>query len=340
MKKIRAAVVGYGNIGRFTLEALEAAEDFEVAGIVRRHGAENKPAELANYEVVKEISELKDEDVAILRMFRLCKESRFEGRVHEHMVPLLGEAYAFTDYVHHFGYAYASEEEKGQKARRNLQILLPEYEKNPEDLRLLVHLVNEYHCAEEKDEEVALALRGIELCAKKAGEGLSVGAVLSSLLCVVLDDLYRGEGEVLEASRAEHQAGEGLKRCEAYRSFTGVNDMCLAVIAYYEVLFAAACGRPEIAQSAAHEYETLRKYFSEHRAKLIGQSSFFSEKIFDKGPADAVAAALQLAELKTNIETLIAAGKKAQAGQLLQMLVKMYPSDGGIQRMLCETEHP
>ena len=66
MKKIRAAVVGYGNIGKFTLEALEAAPDFEVAGIVRRHGAANKPAELSNYEVVKDIKELKDVDVAIL----------------------------------------------------------------------------------------------------------------------------------------------------------------------------------------------------------------------------------------------------------------------------------
>ena len=36
MKKIRAAIVGYGNIGHYALEALEAANDFEVAGIVRR----------------------------------------------------------------------------------------------------------------------------------------------------------------------------------------------------------------------------------------------------------------------------------------------------------------
>ena len=35
MKKIRAAIVGYGNIGRYALEALEAANDFEVAGIVK-----------------------------------------------------------------------------------------------------------------------------------------------------------------------------------------------------------------------------------------------------------------------------------------------------------------
>ncbi len=66
MKKIRAAVVGYGNIGHYTLQALEAAPDFEVAGIVRRNGAENKPQELAGYEVVKDIRELEDVDVAIL----------------------------------------------------------------------------------------------------------------------------------------------------------------------------------------------------------------------------------------------------------------------------------
>ena len=66
MDKIRAAVVGYGNIGKSVVEALQAAPDFEIAGIVRRSGAENKPAELANYEVVKDIKELKDVDVAIL----------------------------------------------------------------------------------------------------------------------------------------------------------------------------------------------------------------------------------------------------------------------------------
>lgn len=66
MKKIRAAVVGYGNIGRYTIQALEAANDFEVAGVVRRNGDADKPAELAPYDVVKDIRELKDVDVAIL----------------------------------------------------------------------------------------------------------------------------------------------------------------------------------------------------------------------------------------------------------------------------------
>lgn len=66
MKKIRAAVIGYGNIGYYTVEALEAAPDFEIAGIVRRNGDADKPSELAPYAVVKSIKELDAVDVAIL----------------------------------------------------------------------------------------------------------------------------------------------------------------------------------------------------------------------------------------------------------------------------------
>lgn len=75
MKRIRAAVVGYGNIGRFTIEALEAASDFEIAGVVRRKGAENCPKEIEQYDVVSDIRELKDVDVAILATpTRSCEE--------------------------------------------------------------------------------------------------------------------------------------------------------------------------------------------------------------------------------------------------------------------------
>lgn len=63
--KIRAAVVGYGNIGHFVVEALEASDDFEIAGVVRRTLGE-KPAELAPYPVVTDIKELGKVDVAIL----------------------------------------------------------------------------------------------------------------------------------------------------------------------------------------------------------------------------------------------------------------------------------
>ena len=65
MKKIRAAVVGYGNIGRYALEALEAAPDFEVAGIVRRN-PQDIPEPLRSYTVTDHLEKLTAVDVAIL----------------------------------------------------------------------------------------------------------------------------------------------------------------------------------------------------------------------------------------------------------------------------------
>ena len=65
MKKIRAAIVGYGNIGKYVLEALEAAPDFEVAGVVRRN-PNDIPNELRSYIVTDNITKLDKVDVAIL----------------------------------------------------------------------------------------------------------------------------------------------------------------------------------------------------------------------------------------------------------------------------------
>lgn len=70
MSKIRAAVVGYGNIGKYVVEALEAAPDFEIAGIVRRASSVAAAGE-SKYPVVSSLEQLEKVDVAIL-----CTPSR------------------------------------------------------------------------------------------------------------------------------------------------------------------------------------------------------------------------------------------------------------------------
>ena len=68
--KIRAAIVGYGNIGKSVMEALLAASDFELVGIVRRSVA-NTPKELEGITIVDDIKKLDNVQVAIL-----CTPSR------------------------------------------------------------------------------------------------------------------------------------------------------------------------------------------------------------------------------------------------------------------------
>lgn len=65
MKNIRAAVVGYGNIGKFTVDAILGAKDMELAGVVRRKKS-IKENEKFPYKVVESISELENVDVALL----------------------------------------------------------------------------------------------------------------------------------------------------------------------------------------------------------------------------------------------------------------------------------
>ena len=62
MKKNRVAIIGFGNIGRSVLEAINSSSDFELAGIVDVY----KPDNLSNIEIVSDISRLTDVHVAII----------------------------------------------------------------------------------------------------------------------------------------------------------------------------------------------------------------------------------------------------------------------------------
>ncbi|MDX4951244.1 diaminopimelate dehydrogenase [Proteus mirabilis] len=63
--KIKVAIVGYGNIGRFALDAVLVAPDFELVGVVRRD-SQNIPEELRNITVTSDIKTLGKVDVALL----------------------------------------------------------------------------------------------------------------------------------------------------------------------------------------------------------------------------------------------------------------------------------
>jgi diaminopimelate dehydrogenase len=68
MRTLRIAVVGYGNIGRHAVEAVRAAPDMELAGIVRRSTTltPEEARELAGVEVVTDAGVLGAVDVALL----------------------------------------------------------------------------------------------------------------------------------------------------------------------------------------------------------------------------------------------------------------------------------
>jgi len=63
MEKIKAAVIGYGNVGKYVVDALLSAEDFDLRGIV---GVRKAGMSVQGFTIVDNISKLGDIDVAIL----------------------------------------------------------------------------------------------------------------------------------------------------------------------------------------------------------------------------------------------------------------------------------
>lgn len=117
MKKIRAAVVGYGNIGKFSVEALEAAPDFEIAGVVRRQGDKNKPLELEPYEVVDDIQKLSNVDVAILATpTRLCPD-------YAEQITKLGINTVDSFDMHHFILDYRKKQMENNKRTETVSVI-------------------------------------------------------------------------------------------------------------------------------------------------------------------------------------------------------------------------
>ena len=69
---IKVCIVGYGNIGRAVLEAVSAAKDMELCGIVRRSVPAELPKELDGIEVVDDVKKLTVRPQAAI----LCTPSR------------------------------------------------------------------------------------------------------------------------------------------------------------------------------------------------------------------------------------------------------------------------
>ena len=58
MEKTKVVIVGYGNIGHYALQAVEAAEDMELVGVVRHNAGAQQPKELAGIPVVDDVDKL------------------------------------------------------------------------------------------------------------------------------------------------------------------------------------------------------------------------------------------------------------------------------------------
>lgn len=90
---------------------------------------------------------------ALFRMVKRTESTKFIGKVHEYLNPLLAPVKEFAAYIHHYGYVFDTKEERQAHSERNISLLEPDFKKNPWDMHVRVQLLQEYIFMEELREK-------------------------------------------------------------------------------------------------------------------------------------------------------------------------------------------
>jgi len=97
-----------------------------------------------------------------LRLARITPELIFEGKIHECLENIYSPIAGFDTIVHHYGYVVNNSHYK-IKAKRNMSLLLNEYEKKPHSARLVGQMIDACIDVKQKKEYIELVLSLIEM---------------------------------------------------------------------------------------------------------------------------------------------------------------------------------
>jgi glycosyltransferase involved in cell wall biosynthesis len=85
------------------------------------------------------------------RLYRLEKDTIFKDKIHENIISK-DPAKLLNSIAEHYGYDFASEEDKMKKHERNIKPMLEMFEKeNPKKLRTINHIINEYNLGQNRE---------------------------------------------------------------------------------------------------------------------------------------------------------------------------------------------
>ncbi len=104
------------------------------------------------------------EDYYVDRLIKRVEGLHFERRVHEAYTGIeIGQKILIPCVANHYGYIYASDEERLAKHLRNQKLLEMECAEHPEDMRMCYQLVTNQYDMQDWDGAIAYAVKGISM---------------------------------------------------------------------------------------------------------------------------------------------------------------------------------
>lgn len=119
-------------------------------------------ADVGKYEILQTIGSSQYRDHYVDRIIRITPELHFEHRVHEEYVGVkIGKKKRINSYVHHYGYAYANEDDRRAKYERNQQLLEIECKEHPNDMRMWYQMAIAPRSLGKWDESIIISRKAI-----------------------------------------------------------------------------------------------------------------------------------------------------------------------------------
>lgn len=130
-------------------------------------------------------------DAPVLRMIEKTADTTFVYSIHECLYPIKNPGKNFASYVHHYGYVYDDPQKKLDKAKRNIELLLNEYQRNPVDLHHVLQLVQEFGAIQDYEESLRYSYEGIDVWNKQHRSTGNMILYVNSLYTNVLQCLLQ-----------------------------------------------------------------------------------------------------------------------------------------------------
>lgn len=171
-------------------------------------------------------------DSWVNRMACITPELHFESKIHEYMTPLYGQHKNIVAIVDHYGYVYATEEDKMAHFKRNEVLLKDMIAQEPSRLRWRLQLLQEYRAIDNYVKMEELGKAGIEMIGQRGMTSWDMSEVqiyIGSFYAAQILACY-GKKEYMKAKEVCQKAMNDGRNTELCRAF--LNEM-LAKVCFY-----------------------------------------------------------------------------------------------------------
>ena len=227
-------------------------------------------------------------DAWCTRLFYLGGGAEFNGKVHEQIINIHGKPVYLQAIANHSGYVYETDEQRRAHFERNKQILDEVLKENPDDLRLIAHLVQEYRSVQDWDAM-------IELCRSELQKSRVIN-MYSDLnhYCT----LYAG---MVEAYTFAEKRKEALEICEIGLTDEKSTDLLKALLHLYTAMNYTQLKEWKKANAHIYQYFDSYEHFQKNKESMnIQLGAALIHRVFDKNYIETASNILVYSALKIN----------------------------------------